>query len=124
MIHNSDNNTSLDAAGDPRQILLRSPMSALQIIVVCIAVGLNALDGFDVMSISFASIGIQKEWHIDKATLGAVLSMELIGMAAGSILLGGLADRIGRRRTVLGCLVQMAVGMLMATQASGVYGLS
>jgi benzoate transport len=109
---------------DPRQTLLHSPMGALQIIVVCIAVGLNALDGFDVMSISFASIGIQKEWHIDKATLGAVLSMELIGMAAGSILLGGLADRIGRRSTTLGCLVLMTLGMFMATNATGVYDLS
>ena len=45
-------------------------------------------------------------------------------MAAGSILLGGLADRIGRRRTVLGCLVLMTVGMFMATHASGVYELS
>jgi benzoate transport len=109
---------------DPRQTILRSPMGTLQIIVVFIAVGLNALDGFDVMSISFASIGIQKEWHIDKATLGAVLSMELIGMAAGSIFLGGLADRIGRRKTVLGCLLLMTVGMFMATEASGVYDLS
>ncbi len=109
---------------DPRQTILRSPMGALQIIVVFIAVGLNALDGFDVMSISFASIGIQKEWHIDKATLGAVLSMELIGMAAGSIFLGGLADRIGRRITVLGCLVLMTCGMYMATTASGVLELS
>ena len=109
---------------DPRETILRSPMGMLQIIVVFIAVGLNALDGFDVMSISFASIGIQKEWHIDKATLGAVLSMELIGMAAGSIFLGGLADRIGRRSTVLGCLVLMTVGMFMATNAAGVYDLS
>ncbi|HTV77496.1 MAG TPA: MFS transporter [Steroidobacteraceae bacterium] len=109
---------------DPRQTILTSPMGLLQLIVVTIAVGLNALDGFDVMSISFASIGIQKEWHIDKATLGAVLSMELIGMAAGSILLGGLADRIGRRRTVLGCLILMTTGMFMATRSGGVVELS
>jgi benzoate transport len=109
---------------DPRQTILTSPMGMLQIIVVFIAVGLNALDGFDVMSISFASIGIQKEWHINKATLGAVLSMELIGMAAGSILLGALADRIGRRFTVLGCLVLMTIGMFMATNATGVVDLS
>ena len=82
---------------DPRQTLLGSPMGMLQIIVVFIAVGLNALDGFDVMSISFASNGILREWHITRAVLGAVLSMELIGMAVGSVVLGGVADRIGRR---------------------------
>src|ERR1700733_1632102 len=109
---------------DPRQTLLNSPMGLLQIIVVFIAVGLNALDGFDVMSISFASTGIAHEWGINKAVLGVVLSMELIGMAAGSIFLGGVADRIGRRPTVLGCLVLMTVGMFMATEASGVVSLS
>jgi MFS family permease len=48
--------------------------------------------------------------------------MELIGMALGSIFLGSLADKIGRRPTVLGCLVVMATGMFMATTSTGVLG--
>jgi benzoate transport len=99
-------------------------MSRLQIVVVAITIGLNALDGFDVLSISFASPGIAREWHIDRAALGFVLSMELIGMGLGSILLGGVADQFGRRRTLLGCLLVMTLGMFMATQATGVYELS
>jgi len=87
-----------------------------------ITVALNALDGFDVTSISFASPGIAMEWGIDRAALGIVLSMELIGMAIGSVFLGGLADKIGRRPTVLGCLVVMATGMFMATTSTGVLG--
>lgn len=98
-------------------------MSALQIIAVAITVGLNALDGFDVLSISFASPGIASEWGIDRAALGIVLSMELIGMAIGSLLLGGLADKIGRRPTMLGCLAVMAIGMFMATTVKGIYDL-
>ena len=43
-------------------------------------------------------------------------------MALGSILLGGLADKIGRRPTVLGCLVVMAFGMFMVTTSRGVLG--
>src|SRR5580704_10705788 len=96
---------------DPREIIAKSPMSALQIAVVAITIGLNALDGFDVLSISFASPGIARDWGIDRAALGFVLSMELIGMGLGSILLGGVADKIGRRRTLLGCLVVMTLGM-------------
>jgi hypothetical protein len=61
---------------------------------------------------------------IDRKALGFVLSMELIGMGLGSMLLGGVADKIGRRRTLLGCLAVMALGMIMATQAKGVYDLS
>ena len=109
---------------DPRETLATSPMSVAQIVVIAITVGLNALDGFDVLAISFASPGIAREWGIDRAALGFVLSMELIGMGAGSIFLGGVADKIGRRRTLLGCLVVMSIGMLMATQARNVYSLS
>lgn len=101
-----------------------SPMSGLQIAVVAMTVGLNALDGFDVLAISFASPGIAREWGIDRAALGVVLSMELLGMGLGSMFLGGVADKVGRRRTLLGCLAVMTVGMSMATQATGVYDLS
>ena len=99
-------------------------MSTLQVLVVGITIALNALDGFDVLSISFASPGIATEWGIDRAALGIVLSMELIGMAIGSIFLGGVADRIGRRPTILGCLVVMATGMFMATTVRGLVDLS
>lgn len=109
---------------DPRQTLANAPMSTLQVIAVALTVVLNALDGFDVMSISFASPGIASEWHIDRGALGIVLSMELLGMAIGSLALGGVADRIGRRPTVLGCLVLMAVGMYMASTTTGVVNLS
>jgi benzoate transport len=109
---------------DPRQIIDSEPMSRFQWGVVAIMVGLNALDGFDVLSISFASPGIAKEWGIDRAALGVVLSMELVGMALGSIVLGGVADRIGRRRTILLCLIVMAAGMFAASTAHDVASLS
>jgi benzoate transport len=108
---------------DPIQTLSRKPMTPLQVIVVAVTVGLNALDGFDVLSISFAAPGIAAEWGITRAALGIVLSMELIGMSLGSILLGGFADKIGRRPTILGCLVVMTVGMFMATTVNGVIDL-
>jgi benzoate transport len=109
---------------DPRDIIANAPMSRLQVAVVGITIALNALDGFDVLSISFASPGIAREWGINPAALGIVLSMELIGMAIGSVFLGGVADKIGRRPTMLGCLLVMAVGMMMATTVRGLVDLS
>lgn len=99
-------------------------MSRMQVIAVTMMVVLNALDGFDVLSISFASPGIAREWGIDRAALGVVLAMELIGMAIGSVLLGRLSDRIGRRQTMLICLVIMTVGMFMVTTVSTITELS
>ncbi|HVI99865.1 MAG TPA: MFS transporter [Sphingomonas sp.] len=109
---------------DPRAIIEQAPMSRFQWTIVWIMVALNALDGFDVLSISFAAPGVAREWGVDRASLGVVLSMELIGMSLGSITLGGVADRLGRRRTVLGCLPVMAIGMIGASLAGSVVALS
>ena len=109
---------------DIRRQMDEAPMGRLQIAAIILCILLNALDGFDVLAISFASPGIASEWGIDRAALGLVLSMELIGMAVGSVLLGNLADRIGRRPTILLCLVVMATGMAAATLAFNVVSLS
>ncbi|WP_221182443.1 MFS transporter [Gordonia oryzae] len=109
---------------DPRVVLADSRMRRPQILIVAICVLLNALDGYDVLSISFASPGIASEWGVTKAALGIVLSMELIGMAAGSIVIGNLADRFGRRPVTLACLAVMVVGMALATTSGDVTTLS
>lgn len=106
---------------NPQEVIHQSPMTRFQIIAVGICIILNALDGFDVLAISFASPGIAEDWGISRAKLGIVLSMELIGMAVGSIFLGGIADKIGRRPTILGCLVAMTLGMFLAGLANGIY---
>lgn len=109
---------------DPRDVISTAPMSPMQLVVVVITICLNALDGFDVLSISFASPGIAAEWGVAPGALGIVLSMELVGMALGSVFLGGVADKIGRRRTVLGCLIAMTIGMYMVTTTASVASLS
>jgi benzoate transport len=108
------------AAANPKSAIDDGPMSAWQWLAVAITVGLNGLDGFDVLSISFASPGIAKEWGVGQGVLGWILSMELLGMAVGSLLLGGVADKIGRRPTILGCLVAMTIGMHFAGTSQSV----
>lgn len=98
-------------------------MRRAQWTVVLVTVGLNALDGFDVLSISFASPGIAADWGVDNATLGWILSMELLGMALGSVFLGPVADKAGRRSTILGCLIAMTLGMAGAAQSGGIFEL-
>ncbi len=109
---------------DPREILAKSPMTAMQVVIIVLTIGLNGLDGFDVLSISYASPGIAMEWGIERGALGLVLVAELVGMAIGSIVLGGVADKIGRRPLMLGCLVLMAGGMFMVTTTDNLFVLS
>jgi benzoate transport len=112
------------AMTDPREIIDKSAMTTLQYVIVFITVLLNAMDGFDVLAISVSGPGIMNEFGINRAELGWVLNMELIGMALGSIFLGGVADKIGRRNMTLACLGVMATGMFAATTSSDVTALS
>jgi MFS family permease len=91
-------------------------MSTMQIVVVIITIALNALDGFDVLSISLAAGSIRTEFGIGPAITGLLLSMELVGMALGSIFLGRVADSWGRRPMIMSCLVMMTIGMFMPTR--------
>lgn len=116
-------NADIMTPTDPRLLLASAPMSARQIFVVAIAVALNGLDGYDVLSIAIASPGISTEWGIDRAVLGIVVTMEMVGMAIGSIVLGSVADRLGRRPLALGCLCLMAFGMFMTSTVGDLYSL-
>ncbi|TCP31026.1 MFS transporter [Sphingomonas sp. BK235] len=113
-----------EAEAEAQGSLDHGPMHPLQVFVVALCIALNALDGFDVLSISFAAPGIAADWGVDRAVLGVVLSMELLGMSLGSVLIGNVADRFGRRPTILGCLAVMATGMFAAASAGSVAVLS
>ncbi|MEY4642695.1 MAG: hypothetical protein RLZZ227_2689 [Pseudomonadota bacterium] len=108
---------------DPRDIIDKSRMTPMMYFIVAITVLLNGMDGFDVLAISVSGPGIMSEFGIDRARLGWVLNMELIGMAVGSVFLGGFADKLGRRNMALGCLGVMAVGMFLATTSGSVEAL-
>ncbi len=108
---------------DPRSLLATSPMTRVQYIAVILTVILNALDGFDVLAISFATPGILQEWKISRLEFGVVASMELWGMAVGSFLLGSVADQIGRRRAILTFLVVMTLGSFMCSHAASLFDL-
>jgi benzoate transport len=111
-------------SSNPIDTINQAPMSVAQITIVTICVFLNALDGFDVLAISFAAPGIAEDWGINRAALGIVLSMELVGMAFGSLLLGNSADKYGRRPVTLVCLAIMTLGMLAASFTNSIEELS
>jgi MFS family permease len=109
------------AAGtNPITVIDENPMGGRQWVVIVLMIFLNALDGFDVLSSAFSSPGISAEWGIPRSELGIVLSAELVGMGFGSIILGSIADKIGRKLDILLCLVIMAIGMYMAHASNSV----
>ncbi len=108
---------------DPRSLqsqLDARPFSRLQWQVVALCWLVNILDGFDLLAISFAAPAIAKAWRLDPQTLGIVFSSGLLGMTAGSLLLGPAADRIGRRRMIILATAVLGLSTLATAGASGV----
>jgi benzoate transport len=103
--------------------LRHAPMSSFQMVAVAICVALNALDGFDILAITFAAPGITREWALGPGALGIVISTGLVGMSIGSLLIAPLADTLGRRPVILWCLILMTLGMLLSATANSIAAL-
>jgi AAHS family 4-hydroxybenzoate transporter-like MFS transporter len=85
------------------------PLGALQIrtLILC---GLAALlDGLDLQSIGLAAPGIIATLHVPPRSFGMVFSAALLGLMLGAFSLGSIADRLGRRRILIGALVIFGV---------------
>src|SRR5215472_1512965 len=95
-------------------------MTLFQIVVVVICTMLNTVDGFDVLAMSFTAPLVQKEWNVDPATLGILLSAGLAGMCLGSLLLSPIADLYGRRAVIIFSTSLVSVGMFASAIAGGV----
>jgi benzoate transport len=97
----------------------RAPMGRFQVMAVAIALVLILIDGFDVAVMAYAAPALSREWGLDPVTLGFLLSASLFGMAAGSIFLTPLADRIGRRRLTIISMAIISAGMILSVISTG-----
>ncbi|MGA0804889.1 MAG: MFS transporter [Pseudohongiellaceae bacterium] len=77
-------------------------------------------DGFDLFTMGYVGPHLIEDWGISRAELGPVNSASLIGMAIGSVLLGWLGDRIGRKRAYVSCLALLFVGSMLSFYARDV----
>lgn len=104
---------------DVRDVVREGAMSRFQVIAVTVCMAINALDGFDVLSIAFTGPRIAKEWMLAPTELGLLFSAGLAGMMLGALLLSPLADLIGRRFLVLLGLIVITAGMALSGLARG-----
>ena len=70
-------------------------------------------DGFDLFIMGYIADPLVADFGITRADLGPVNSAGLIGMAIGSVLLGWLGDRVGRKRAYVSCLSLLFLGSLI-----------
>ncbi len=104
---------------DPRLILGNRRMTLPQYAVVGLCVLINLIDGYDILALAQAGSALQREWGMGDAQLGALLSMNLVGMAVGALSVSPVADQWGRRPAILTCLLLMSAGMAISAMSHG-----
>ncbi|MDU1808048.1 MAG: MFS transporter [Bradyrhizobium sp.] len=103
---------------DVQAFLDDHPFSAFQWLIFALGFSIVLLDGFDTAAIGFIAPSLLKEWGIEKSALGPVLSAALFGLAAGALLAGPVADRLGRKLVLVGSVLVFGVACLVSAFAT------
>src|ERR1700722_1504473 len=110
----------------------RAVRSVVSITLVCFAVSM--IDGFDTLMLSFIAPLLAHSLQIDHASLGRIFGAGFVGTVLGSLIVGPLADRFGRRPMLvlalcvtgiftLGCAFATSATMLAALRFIGGLGM-
>lgn len=89
---------------DIKQLADEARFNGLHAVVLVWCFGILVIDGYDLAVVGAALPAIMQQMGSDAYTAGLMASSALVGMVLGSILLGTLADRIGRRLTIMICV--------------------
>ena len=83
----------------------RLPLSRFHFVLLGIAAASLVFDGLDGVVMTYVLSNLRTVWQIDVATIGVVSAIGFGGYLVGAAASGFVADRIGRKKTVLLTLV-------------------
>jgi len=95
-------------------------MKSFQIAAIAICILIAMVDGYDILVMAFIAPFVAKAWKIGPVEIGYLLSAGVFGAAVGAVLISPFADRIGRRKHTLICLVLITIGMALSAVAQDV----
>jgi MFS family permease len=90
---------------DIRSELEKAPLGPAHWIVVLILGLVTLFDGYDTFVPAYVIPYAIKGWHLPPSQAGLLVSSGLVGFMIGSLLVGLIADRVGRKQTLLGGLL-------------------
>ncbi|NUU04056.1 MFS transporter [Herbaspirillum robiniae] len=95
-------------------IIGASRLSLYQISVLVLCFIIVAIDGFDTASIGYIAPALRQEWGLTPPQLGPAFGAGLLGLMIGAFLMGPLADRVGRKKTIVVSMLVFGIGTLIS----------
>lgn len=90
-------------------------------VTLCFIVAL--IEGLDLQSAGIAAAGIREAFGLDQKMMGWMFSASIIGLLPGAFFGGWLADRIGRKRVLIGAVVVFGIFSLWTAYVDSVSSL-
>jgi AAHS family 4-hydroxybenzoate transporter-like MFS transporter len=102
---------------DIRNELDQAPLGRRHWLVVAILGLVTLFDGYDTFAPSYVIPYAIKQWGLPPSQAGLLVSSGLVGFMIGSLMVGLIADRVGRKPTLLaGLLIASLVDLVIASQ--------
>ncbi|GEO43506.1 MFS transporter [Skermanella aerolata] len=86
---------------DVQDFMNHHKLSSYQIRIIALCFLIVAIDGFDTAAIGFIAPALRAEWGVTAAQLAPLFGAGLFGLMVGAFIFGPLADKIGRKYSLI-----------------------
>lgn len=107
---------------DVRAELDEAPLGRFHWFLVALVFVAIFFDGYDILAPSYVIHFVGKAWGLSPSEQGFLVSAGLIGVAIGAVSHGVIADRVGRRPTLIGGLLISGVFSLVTALMANSFG--
>jgi MFS transporter, AAHS family, 4-hydroxybenzoate transporter len=109
---------------DVQDLIDERPVSSFQTRLIVLCFLTVAVDGVDVGLAAYIAPAVRADWGLSVTQLAPIFLCGLIGMMAGSLIFGPLADRYGRRPVMLASVAVFGFATLASLAATNIAELS
>jgi AAHS family 4-hydroxybenzoate transporter-like MFS transporter len=114
----------LVAKSDLESLIDVSRFGTSQRVITALCACVAMVDGFDTQSIALAAPDIAIAWQVEPAAFGVVFGAGLLGSLLGALGFGALADRFGRKPSLLTAIFIFAIVSLVTPFTTSVLSLT